>query len=215
MCSSDLYYGSEILREGFHQQRWTPNFGEKLIIHSTNGNSPIKGFETICLTLDLLKRIGFNIEWRVAGIKDSDHIVKVVKRTLQDRYPKESLVLLGYIDGRSLLKNLLNANIYAMTSHIENSPNSLCEAMSLGMPCIASFSGGASSLMTDGVEGILIQDGDPWALAGAILELNSDRNKAIVYGERARMRAIKRHDKNVVTDQYMDIYKDIIESLPK
>lgn len=42
-----------------------------------------------------------------------------------------------------------------MPSHIENSPNNLCEAMILGMPCIATDAGGTSTLLSNMKDGLL------------------------------------------------------------
>jgi glycosyltransferase involved in cell wall biosynthesis len=97
-----------------------------------------------------------------------------------------------------------------MPSHIENSPNNLCEAMLIGMPCISTFAGGAGSLITDKFDGILIQDGDPYAMAGAILELYNDKEKAILLGQNARETALKRHDKDTVINDIIYNYNKII-----
>jgi glycosyltransferase involved in cell wall biosynthesis len=97
-----------------------------------------------------------------------------------------------------------------MPSHIENSPNNLCEAMILGMPCIATFVGGTGSLLNDGHEGILIQDGDPWSMAGAIVELKEEFDRAISMGEHARKRALIRHDKDRIASELQGIYSNIL-----
>ncbi len=69
-----------------------------------------------------------------------------------------------------------------LPSHIENSPNALCEAMLVGTPCIAAFVGGVPSLVRHGEEGLLYHDADPFALAGAVDRLLGDRE----LGEAAR-----------------------------
>ena len=40
--------------------------------------------------------------------------------------------------------------------------------------------------MKDNEDGILIQDGDPYVMAGAIIELMNNYEKAIFYGQNAR-----------------------------
>jgi glycosyltransferase involved in cell wall biosynthesis len=106
---------------------------------------------------------------------------------------------------------MLNAHIYVMPSHIENSPNNLCEAMILGMPCIATFAGGTGSILQDGVDGILVQDGDPWAMAGAIIELINSPERLVFYAKNARTKALKRHDISNTVNQYLTIYTKILE----
>jgi glycosyltransferase involved in cell wall biosynthesis len=98
-----------------------------------------------------------------------------------------------------------------MASHIENSPNNLCEAMILGMPCVATFAGGTASMLKDGAEGVLVQDGDPWVMAGAILELINDNNKAVLFGKNARERALVRHNKTTIVSELLASYDSIIK----
>lgn len=209
---SKYFQGEEMLRASFYNNEWRQQKRDKLVIHTTNGNSPYKGFETLCHALSLLNELHIDVEWRVAGIKESDLIVKVVKRYLGKKYPDKGLVLMGGLNEEKLAENLLEADMYVMPSHIENSPNNLCEAMIIGMPCIASFAGGTGSMLKDGEEGILVQDGDPWALAGAILELKKDQKKAVAYGQKARQRALLRHNKEHIVSQLLNIYSTIINN---
>ena len=44
----------------------------------------------------------------------------------------------GQKDFDPLMRRLSEANCFVLPSFIENSPNSLCEAMLLGLPCVAS-----------------------------------------------------------------------------
>lgn len=211
---SKYYSGNEILRDSFFENTWEhKTINSKLIIHTTNGNSYFKGFETICHALSLLTENGMDVEWRVAGISENSLINKVVKRYLKEKYPKKGLVLLGSLNEQELVSKLKEAHIYVMTSHIENSPNNLCEAMILGMPCIATNAGGTASMLTDNHEGILIQDGDPWVMAGAIIELATNWEQAVRHGENARKRALKRHDKTRIVNELIGTYQSIIDQI--
>ena len=118
--------------------------------------------------------------------------------------------LLGYLDARALVRELSGAHVFAIPSYIENSPNSLCEAQLVGMPCVSTYAGGTSSLVTDGHDGILVQDGDPYAMAGAVLELASDPGHAAELAARARVRASARHDRTAVTESVLRIYRELV-----
>ncbi len=212
--NSQYYVVNEALRDSFYLNEWkmeTPK--DKLIIHTTNGNSYYKGFETICQTLNLLNSLdnhGLDLEWRVAGVSEKSEINSITKKYLSKNYPEKGLVLMGSLDEKGLIDSLLSSHIYVMPSHIENSPNNLCEAMLLGMPCITTLAGGSDSILINNKEGLVIQDGDPWSMAGAILELKNDWQQAVLYGQEARKHAMIRHDRESIVNDLLEVYQTII-----
>ena len=172
---SKYFHEDRILRDGFYNKEWKVHSRDFIVIHTTIGNSFFKGFETICEALHLLNLAGINCIWNLAGIHESDLIVKISKKKLKEKFPVKGLILMGVIDEKLLIEHLLNADMYVMSSHIENNANNLCEAMILGLPCISTFVGGVGSLINNDQNGILIQDGDALAMAGAILEIINNK----------------------------------------
>ena len=208
---SEYYIGNEMLRNKFYKTKWNNIYKSgKIILFTTNGDAYYKGFETLCYSLNLLNEMGLNIEWRVAGVSENSLINTITKQHLGEKYPNLGLVLLGSIDESRLINNMKVSHLYIMPSHIENSPNNHCEAMIVGMPCIATLAGGTSSIMKDGVEGVLIQDGDPWVMAGAVLELIKNGKLALELGVKAREKALLRHDKKRITTSLLETYNSII-----
>ena len=47
-------------------------------------------------------------------------------------------------------------------------------------------------------------------MAGAILELISDKSKSVLFGKRARERALKRHNKENIIKKLLSTYNTII-----
>jgi glycosyltransferase involved in cell wall biosynthesis len=208
---ADYYHNDEILQDSFYKYQWANKLNSKLILFTTNGPNIYKGIETLLDCACLLDEINIDYEWQVAGLSKNDEVVKIAAKSIGKPVSK-NINFLGKLDDVRLAEALLKANIYLAVSHIENSPNSLCEAQILGVPCIATHAGGTNSLLEDGVDGILIQDGDPYSMAGAIIEMKNNFNKAIVYGENSRKRALKRHDPEKITNDLLEIYKNILNS---
>jgi glycosyltransferase involved in cell wall biosynthesis len=209
--NSKYFYVSEILRNAFYKEPLKIASKDKFVISTTNGNNFYKGFETLCESLYLLNQSHHNnIEWRVAGISQTDAIVKITKKKLGNKYPNKNLIFLGSLDENSLRQNLLESDLYVMTSHIENSPNNLSEAMILGIPCIATFAGGTGTLIDNNVNGLLIQAGDPYVMAGAILDLKSQPSKMADIGRNARSEAMRRHDPRKIVDDLISTYQSVI-----
>lgn len=210
---SKYFYNSEVIREEFFKHQWLPCLEDenKVLIHTTTDNVFYKGFETICQTIRVLDEIGVVCQWRIAGLNKNDLIVKVVKDMMGKSFPNTSLIFLGKCNAEEIVQSILKSDLYVMPSHIENSPNSLCEAMILGIPCISTWSGGSGSLMVDGEEGLLIQDGDPWAMAGAILQIKKNKIFAKKIANKGQQKAKLRHDKDKILSDLLKIYKTIQE----
>ncbi len=208
------FIGGEVLRDSFYNTLWSKpqRNDEKIVIHSTTGSLLFKGLETICLALNELNKAGYNVEWRVAGVNSNSEFNKIIKKKLGSDYPNRGLVLLGSLDESNLIKRMLEADVYVSPSHQDNSPNALCEATLIGMPCVSTYAGGSGSIIKDGITGILVQDGDPWAMAGAVLELSKDKDRSLLFSENARKVAIDRHNKDKIVAQVLEAYRTILEA---
>ena len=211
---SDYFVGNEILRQAFYKEDYVWNktsFDTPLKLITTSGDVAYKGFELIVKTAKILYDYGIKIEWYVVGLNETNVIPRAVKNWL-DYNPKAiGIKFLGMMNENELVNKLQTCDIYCQVSHIENSPNSLCEAMMLGMPLVATNVGGTSSMMKTNVEGILVQEGEPYEYAGAIIELRDDFKKAKSYGENARKRAMHRHGPTKVVNEITGAYKAILK----
>lgn len=210
---SRYFHVDRVLKPIFYEREWRPKEGGKahVVIHTTMTNSTYKGFEVIAEACRMLMEGGLAVEWQLAGLKADDWSVRAVRRLLRDRYPAQGLVFLGRCDATGLVDSMLGADLYVQASHIENSPNSLAEAMLLGMPCVATIAGGTGTYLEDGETGLLVQAGDPAGLAGAVLELVRDREKAVRLGQAARKVARERHNPKRIKEQLQQAYDGLLE----
>ena len=91
----------------------------------------------------------------------------------------------GYVT--NIPDRLKVSSIYVLSSNYEGMPNTLMEAMALGLPCIATDcdGGGARFLIDNGKNGLLVPKGDIEALAGAMRRMLGDRDFAEQCGREA------------------------------
>jgi glycosyltransferase involved in cell wall biosynthesis len=67
------------------------------------------------------------------------------------------------------------ADVFVLPSHTEGSPNVLLEAMSMGLPVVATSVGGIPELVTHEVDALLVENGDIAAIAAALSRVLADR----------------------------------------
>lgn len=210
---SKYFHCDEIMRPGFYLHQWQPQTTQtNYIIVTTIRKNIYKGLETIFECKKILNRNfpEYNIIWEIAGIKEEDEISYLVERKYKAKFKDNNIRLLGPLQENELISEMLKADLFVHPSHIDNSPNSVCEAMLLGMPVIATYAGGTPSIISDKKEGLLVQDGDPYALAGAIIELIKDRKFANSLGSNARIKSKTRNDSDRILNDVLDIYTSII-----
>jgi glycosyltransferase involved in cell wall biosynthesis len=207
--NSNYFHNDEVLRDSFYEEKWFNKFSKTLRLFTINGPDIYKGIETLIACAHLLDLNNVNYTWKVAGLNFNDNLVRIATKILKKKL-SGNIHFLGRLDDFQVKQNVLNSNIYVAVSHIENSPNSLCEALLLGAPCIATYAGGTSSFIEDGKNGILVQDGDPFSMAGAIMELKENYDIAIKYGIAARNKALLRHNKDIISNDLLKIYQTIL-----
>jgi glycosyltransferase involved in cell wall biosynthesis len=201
----------EMMRSSFHGHQWKFRTNETKIFFTTSSNSLYKGFETIIETALLLKGT-YSFKWFIAGLSLNDELVQYGMRLHKIKdLDSTNIVLMGQVSAEGVVEKMLASDVYVQVSHIENSPNSVCEAMLLGLPIIASYAGGTASLIEDKKDGILVQDGDAFALAGALMELMSDDELTKRISSSACARARQRHDPKRIGDQLIDAYNSILK----
>ena len=127
---------------------------------------------------------------------------------LEKTYPdvKTRVFLPG--DRSNVADAIKDASVYVLSSLGEGMPNSLMEAMALGLPVVATdcSGGGPASLITDGVNGRLVPVGDIDKMASVIDELLSDEDIRNSLGrEAAKLQTICSLE--AITGQWLETVK--------
>lgn len=127
---------------------------------------------------------------------------------LEKTYPdvKSRVFLPG--DASNVADAIKDASVYVLSSLGEGMPNSLMEAMALGLPVVATdcSGGGPASLITDGVNGRLVPVGDIDKMASVIDELLSDEDIRNSLGrEAAKLQTICSLE--AITGQWLETVK--------
>jgi len=95
----------------------------------------------------------------------------------------------------------------------ENSPRTIVEAFSCGLPVIASRLGSLADLVRDGVTGLLFEPGDPADLAARIAWAEAHPEQMVRMGQAARAEYEAEYTPERNYEMLMDIYEDAIATL--
>jgi glycosyltransferase involved in cell wall biosynthesis len=111
------------------------------------------------------------------------------------------------------LKNLTPyyeaADVVAIPSLSEGSPNVLLEAMAFGVPVVATRVGGIPEIVNDGETALLVPAQDPGAMAAAIERLLSDPVTASTLAGQARRKVETDYSPESRAKTLIGIYDDV------
>jgi glycosyltransferase involved in cell wall biosynthesis len=103
----------------------------------------------------------------------------------------------GWLDEAAKDRAFKNADLFAMPSLSEGLPVALLEAMARGLPIVVSSVGGVPEIITDGVDAVLVEPGDPAELVGRLADLVEDPERRRELGEAAIRRVRRLADDDV------------------
>lgn len=98
---------------------------------------------------------------------------------------KDKIIFYGRVDNP--IEKIKNSEAFILTSIYEGMPNSLMEAMSIGMPCISTKCGGGGpqQLIQDKENGILVEIGNKQQIVDAMIKICEDKSYAQNLGRNA------------------------------
>lgn len=115
-----------------------------------------------------------------------------------------SIAFSGHCD--DVTARLDAADIFVLPSRSEAFPNALLEAMTAGLPIVASRVGGVLEVVRDGETGLLVPPDDPGALGAAIRRLIADPALAGRLGAAARADVTARYSFNRMVAAFDSLY---------
>lgn len=216
---ANYYCMNETLRSDFYEGGWCKEDAVSHRILLSQGDYPLKGLHYALLAMPRILESYPDAELCVAGNpivreKTLKGRLKVsaygqyIQQLIDKAKLRDKVHFLGKLDADGMKKAYLGSGLFLCPSAVENSPNSLGEAMLLGMPCVAAKVGGIPSLFTDGVDGILYEGG-PTELADAVIRMWGSEEDMKAYGENARNHAGKTHDKEANYKRLVEIYEAV------
>ncbi len=173
------YHCGEILRDIFYDNndKWNYKKSKKHSIFISQANYPVKGLHVILSQLSELKKYYPDLLIRISGtdITKSDSVYsRMIYKEIVKSNLLETITFLGMLSEEQMYREYLRANVFLSPSLIENSSNSICEAMSVGTPVVSSYVGGVPSIIVHGENGFLYPLDEPYMMTFYIKKLFED-----------------------------------------
>jgi glycosyltransferase involved in cell wall biosynthesis len=204
----------ELMRLEFREaSKWMLEKCNRHQIFCTSGSQPLKGLHVLVEAVYRLRDVFPDIRLNVASSgfvpRPQDDYARFVLRLIREHSLEQAVTFLGHLDANEQVRQLQMANCYVMPSFIENGSNALQEAMLVGVPAVATFTGGILTTIDSERTGLNFPTGDPALLAWQISRIFRDDSLASRLGLNARCTAMERHDPARVEAELINAYKEL------
>lgn len=218
----NYFFCNETLRRSFYEcDKWNPNDCERYSIFVSQSSYPVKGFHLIIEALPEIIRQYPKAHLYTTGSSPFPKTLRDrIRQTTYSRYLaglireydlEDYITFTGYLNESEMCKRFRRSHVFVSPSSIENSPNSLGEAMILGVPCVCSDVGGVKNMLTHESEGYIYPADEPYMIPYYVSRIFSDDELAMKLSRNAITHAERTHDQAGNYDTLMKIYRSLCD----
>lgn len=163
-----------------------------------------KGWPDFLAVAARLKAQGYEIRWHIVGEGAERGALEALTRTLG---LSDQVVFHGLLQNVSPILFMLD--LFLFTSHREGLSVAVLEAMSAGLPIVATEVAGIRDQVTDGYNGFVLPVGDVDGLAERTAEILCDPALRRTLGRNSRRRLELEFSEGVMLERYAALYRKI------
>ena len=132
---------------------------------------------------------------------------KYYQTIAEEKGISEKIVFHSYVE--DIYEKYRENSIFVLSSRYEGFGLVLAEAMACGLPSVAfKCPDGPSDIVTDGVDGILVENGNTQKLAEGLIYLINNRQKRLMFGKNAREN-MKRYNKEIIMKEWIKLFETL------
>jgi glycosyltransferase involved in cell wall biosynthesis len=165
--------------------------------------NPAKGFQFMIPALAALRDRGLAFRYWIVGAGPFE---LDIRKLVAEHRLESQVELLGSRSSDEIAELLRESDLFVLPSFGigEGTPAAVCEAMSAGLPIVATTVGGLADMITEDVHGCLVPPSDMQALADAVAKLAREPQLRSRMGAAARAKAIEQYDCDAVARKILD-----------
>jgi glycosyltransferase involved in cell wall biosynthesis len=123
----------------------------------------------------------------------------------------DAVTFAGYVAQEDMGQYYRAADVFALASDFDNSPNVVLEAMACGLPVVATDVGGVSEYVMAGRGGALVDRGDACMLARVLGSWSSDDGRRSNAGAFNRQRVLESFSWRASARRLIDVYGEVLD----
>ncbi len=210
--AASYFHCDDMLRREFYSACWDLQHMTRGRIFTVAAMGAFKGTHTLLRAVAHLRRNGVEVTLHIGGAIGRYGYGRFLYQMVECLGLEGCVTFRGNLDACGVVSELIASNAFVLPSFIENSSNSLCEAMMVGTPVVASSAGGTPALVSDSESGLLFPAGDIAWLARSLLDVLESDDLAQRLSVNARLIAQRRHDRATILNTQLRIYETVLTS---
>lgn len=157
--------------------------------------------------VDGKKLEGFHVRFHIGGTGPEEDVLKQYVRENQlDSY----VDFLGWVDGETKKKALETNQVFILPSYNEGLPIAILEAISYGMPVIATNVGSISEAVLEGENGFLVNPGDVDGYVKSLHCLITDYTLRLSMSKKSRELAENKYDEKKYFVKLNEVFSNVL-----
>lgn len=215
------FYCNETLRGSFYDKKWDIDKCIKHSIFVSQCQYPIKGLHLLLEAMPkILERypdahifttgrpkVDLNWKEKLKLTSYEMYLNKLIKKYKL----KDYITFLGPLDEIEMCNQYCKSHVFVSPSSIENSPNSVGEAMLLGLPVVSSDVGGVKNMLEHSKDGYIYPADEPYMISHYVCNIFNNSNKAIEFSKNSSLKASITHNRKINLKTLLNIYNKIMQ----
>jgi N-acetyl-alpha-D-glucosaminyl L-malate synthase BshA len=191
-------------RECDVRRQYAPQ-GEKILMHVSNFRAVKRVSDTVRILHEVVKSVPAKLILVGDGPERSE-----AERLSRELGVAEHVRFLGKQNG--LPQILAAADVFLLPSQSESFGLAALEAMSCGVPVVATSSGGIPEVVLHGETGYVAEIGDTERMARYVVDLLTNPKKHKRFSEASRRRAVEEFDTRLLLPNYIALYERLLQA---
>jgi glycosyltransferase involved in cell wall biosynthesis len=215
-----IFKSDRALRNEFECADSWQSIGKPVVFTTAAYPSPFKGLHVAVRAMAALRRHFPDASLRIAGAHQrigirQEGYIRWINALIRELGLEGHIEWLGPLPADRIVKELQMAGAALIPTFVESYCVAMAEAMRVGTPTVAAFTGGTSHLGRDEETCLFFPPGDAAMCAFQLERLFKDSELARRLSQQARQTAAPRHNRRFIAGRQVETYREILAESSK